>query len=280
MAIQDYFQRYETATPTHSWVLVSHGAAMPPEEELARELADKIAAFQLRGAIHHYNGWKNKVDIGAPLTYSTQQALRAFFNNIFGPPGNYNAVSAEHLQGYIGQMLWFFICEERQLEESIVRIEPPGFKSTDSGGDGLVVHRLSGGGLMFRLWEMKKYVPTRVDSTTSVSSTIATAYAQLDANATEYLARYTAIGQELGDDPELSQFYSQLVDYWIDATQQAGCGVSVATSAACVPNRCYGTFGTRFPRFANQNQRRGMLTAIGDFAAFAVRVQEIIWSGL
>jgi hypothetical protein len=280
MKIQDYFRRNENATPTHSWVLVSYNAAMTPGEELAQELAYKIAAFQLRGALHHYYGWKLKVETGALLSSSTKQALLAFFRTIFGPPGDYNAVPAEHLQGYIGQMLWFFICEERQSDESIVRIEPPGFKSTDAGGDGLVVHRLQGDTLMFRLWEMKKYVPTSVNSTTSVSSTIANAYTQLNANATEYLARYTAIGQELRDDPELSQFYSQLVDFWIDATEQAGCGVSVATSPHCVPNSCYSTFGTRFPRFTNQFQRRGMLTAIDDFAAFSQRVQEIIWSGL
>ncbi len=279
MAPIDCFLLTENAASTHTWTLISHDPAVLPDDALAKELADRIVGFQCRGAIQHYHAWKAKSRGGNPLSDSARRALEAFLAPVFGTPGNPDLIPKDHLEGYVGQMLWYFLCEERRTQESICRIEPPGFKSTDPGGDGLVVHRRPNATLMFRLWEMKKFVPTSDTSNTSVASTVNTAYHQLDTKALEYLARYTAICQEL-DDPELRMLYGQLVDRWADASDQAAAGVSVATSSSQVPQRCFDTFGQRFPRFASPVRLRGMLTAIGDFAAFSCKVRECVWSGL
>lgn len=279
MDLQNFFRQTETNASTHTWILVAHDPTKSPVEDLARELAERIVGFQCRGASHYCDVWKAKATSNVPLSNSAETALRAFLVGVFGLPGDYESIPQDHLEGYVGQMLWYFICDERKVIDSIQRIEPPGFKSTDAGGDGLVIHHPPNSELMFRLWEMKKYVPRSSQVTSAVSSTVNTAYKQLDSKALEYLARYTAIGQELSDD-ELKDFYGKLVDLWVDASPQASAGVSVTTSASHVPTRCFGTFGTHFPRFTDPVRLRGMLTAIDDFATFCRKVQEEVWKGL
>lgn len=279
MALQDYFQQRENTASTHTWVLVSHDSNIAPVDALAADLADRIVRFQCRGALQHYDTWRAQAHEGRISSDSARQALGAFLSPVFGPPGSVNAIPSDHLQGYIGQMLWYFLCEERREAESIRRIEPPGFKATDPGGDSLVIHGAPNSPMLFRLWEMKKFVPASNASRSSVTPTINTAYDQLDGKALEYLARYTATGQ-VGDDPEIQEFYGKLVELWRDASDQAAAGVSVATSLAHASNRCFETFGLRFPRFTDPVRLRGMLTTIDDFAAFCSKVQEEIWKGL
>ena len=102
---------------------------------------------------------------------------------------------------------------------------------------------------------------------------------RVNAKATEYLARYTTIGQEIPD-AELADFYGQLIDLWIDARPEASAGVSVATCVTRVPTKCFTTFGKHFPKFTEPIRLRGMLTAIQDFPTFASKVREYIWKGL
>jgi hypothetical protein len=235
---------------------------------------------QCRGAQHHYLAWKQHFDGGPPPSGASQDALRrAFIGPVFGLPENPDSVPQDHLEGYISQMLWYFLYLDSPPEE-IIRIEPPGFKSTDPGGDALAVHRIGGSYLIFRLWEIKKYAGAPEASGGGVSSTVNEAYNQLNAKALEYLARYTAIGQEISDDPEIAAFYGQLVDLWLEAQREATVGVSVATSLCHIPEQCFTTFGAQFPRFVDPVRLRGMLTAVGDFTTFALQVREYIWSGL
>jgi len=156
-----------------------------------------------------------------------------------------------------------------------VRVEVPGFAAIDHGGDGLAIHRVAPDQLMFRLWEIKKNT-----GGSSVSSTVNTAYSQLNSRATEYLARYTSIGQEMRDNPELAEFYGKLPELWIEAEPSAAVGVSVAINMENVPATAFTTFGTQFPRFVDPRRLKGMLTAIEDFASFSAKVQEAIWRGL
>src|SRR5262245_13594257 len=87
----------------------------------------------------------------------------------------------------------------------------------------------------------------------------------------KYLAEYTSIGQEV-DDPALAAFFGDLVVNWLEGTPSAAAGVAVHTSQSKVPKKAFTTFGTRFPRFTDPVRLRGMITAVGDFAAFARRV--------
>lgn len=279
MRLSDFFQSSETVAETHSWTLSSHDPTTSPQDALARALAERIMEHQCRGCPHHYQAWKQRIDGGPPPSGASRKALiEAFIGPVFGLPENPDAVPLDHMEGFVSQLLWYFLYLESPPEE-IVRVEPPGFKVTDPGGDALAIHRMQGEYLMFRLWEIKKLTSDPRSSSSSVSSTVNDAYGQLNAQALEYLARYTAIGQELSE-PELAEFYGQLVDLWLEARKEAAAGVSVATSLCHIPQRCFTTFGKHFPRFVDPVRLRGMLTAIGDFSAFTLRVREYIWKGL
>jgi len=274
MQLISAFRLTETKAETHFWSLVCHDTAAVAVDALAKELADMIVKHRCRGCLHHYNAWKDRKEGGPPLAEVSRKALEAFLKPL-GLPTDPDSVPKDHLEGYIGEMLWFFLEQERPSEE-IVRIEPPGFKATDPGGDALVIHRVNDGYLMFRLWEMKKCT-----GDSAVSSTVNVAYNQLDVKALEYLARYTSIGQELQDvNPELAEFYSKLMDLWMDAQPQAAAGVSVTTSLKHVPGQCFTTFGQRFPNFTDPVRLKGMLAALDDFSEFSLRVRAEIWKGL
>lgn len=275
MKISDFFQSAESKTRTHTWTLVQHDPAVSPVDALAKVLAERIMEFRCRGCPHHFRAWKQRAKGGPPLSGVSKAALeKAFVGPVFGLPGNPDEIPEDHLEGFVAEHLWYFLCLEAAPTENIIRVEPPGFASTDPGGDGLIIHRIIDGELMFRLWEIKKCA-----GNSPVHSTVNTAYGQLNANALEYLARYSGIGQEL-QDAELADFYGQLVELWLDAKPGAAAGVSVATSANNVPKRCFTTFGKQFPQFVNPVRLKGMLTAIDDFPDFACKVREFIWKGL
>ena len=219
MRLGDFFRSSETIAETHSWTLVSHDPTSSPEDALARALADRIMEHRCRGCPHHYRAWKQHVDGGLSPSGASKAALNAFIEPVFGLPKNPYAIPQDHLEGFVAEQLWYFLSLEAPPEEFVIRVEPPGFASTDPGGDGLVIHRVLDRCLMFRLWEIKKCT-----GASTVSSTVNTAYNQLNAQATEYLARYTAIGQELPD-AELAEFYGQLIELWVEARPEAAAGV-------------------------------------------------------
>lgn len=271
MKVSEHFRETNNLAETHTWVLVSHDDSMAPIDSLTETLSDRIMEHRCIGCPRHYQKWKERVKGGPPLTTTASAALRSFIRPVFGLPDK--AIPLDHLEGAVAQYLWFFLVLEMPSEQ-LVRIERPGFEAIDHGGDGMVVHRMEAGHLMFRLWEIKKCT-----GESPVSSTINIAYKQLNTKATEYLARYTTIGQELPD-PDLSEFYGRLVDLWIEAAPQAAAGVAVAVNKAGVPLTCFTTFGNQFPRFTAPKRLRGMLTAIDDFPGFAIKVQQAIWKGL
>lgn len=278
MALADFFAIKETEEGTHRWVLTAHDPAKSPEVLLATTLADRIVQHQCRGAPHLYEAWKAQANEGTMTAGNVNLALRAFLEPVFGPKGQPGAVSTDHLEGYVAEMLWYFLCLELSVE-MVVRSEPPGFKSTDPGGDALIVHRMDGAMLMFRLWELKKYAPSSSGASTSAKPTVRRAFTQLDSKALEYLARYTAIGQEL-DEEELAEFYGKLVELWIDGSPQAAAGVSVATSECYVADDCFSEFGDYFPDFLVPNRLRGMLNSVADYSGFVREVQRQVWKGL
>jgi hypothetical protein len=122
----------------------------------------------------HYQAWKQRLEGGPPPSGSSKDALNAFIKPVFGLPENPDVIPPDHLEGFVAEQLWYFLSLEVPPEE-IVRIERPGFLPTDPGGDGLVIHRVSAGYLMFRLWEIKKCT-----GDSGVSSTVNTAYNQLN----------------------------------------------------------------------------------------------------
>ena len=281
MPLTDLFQLSETKEDTHSWTLASHNPeASTPQDPLPRVLADRVMQHQCSGCPHLYEAWKRGLEKGiAPAGSQRTALIEGFIEPFWGTPEEPNAIPIDNIEAFVAEMLWYFLCPEVSIEE-VVEIEPPHFKPTDPGGDGLVIHLVAEEYLMFRLWEIKKFVRRSPESTSSISSTVSTAYNQLDANAVEYLARYTTIGQENSENPELRDFYGRLPELWIEESPQAAVGVSVATSLEHIPQRCFSTFGERFPAFVDPARLHAILAAIGNFARFSLEVREYVWKGL
>jgi len=275
MKLSDYFLAMDNPASTHSWTLAKHNdIGNFTVEDLAKFLAELIMKHRCRGCPQKYHLWKQHLDGGEEPSGTAREALKAFIKPAFGLPEEPGSVQQDHLEGCVAEYLWYFLSLDGLSGQNIVRVEFQGFTVTDPGGDGLIIHGSTSTGLMFRLWEIKK-----CSGTSTISSTVGNAYKQLNARATKYLARYTAIGQEISDQ-RLADFYGQLIDLWIDATPEASAGVSVATCVTRIPARCFTAFGKHFPQFINPVRLRGMLTAIRDFSTFANKVREYVWKGL
>lgn len=281
MPIVDFFNLSDTREATHLWILLSHNPdSLSSRDMLARILADRIMEHLCCGSPHLYEAWKKGIEEGLLPTGSQRRVLvEGFVKPIWGTPEEPQAVPMDHIEAFVAEMLWYFLCPEVSLEE-VIEIQPPHFKSTDPGADGLVIHRVMDDYLMFRLWEIKKFVKRSANSSTSISSTVNKAYSQLDLHAMEYLARYTTIGQESSRDPELRKFYGRLPELWIEESHQAAVGVSVTTSLDLIPQSCFSTFGKQFPGFVNPARLQATLSAIGDFTEFSKTVRRYVWKGL
>ncbi|MBK8903105.1 MAG: hypothetical protein IPM53_18085 [Anaerolineaceae bacterium] len=278
MTISNFFTSTCQDKETHNWILNAHNTANGDIDRLAKILAVEIVKFRCRRCPQHFNSWKNKAENDIPLSEASKSALRAFLVPTFGDPDEGNDPNIDHLEGFVGEWLWYFICTENPIDTIIHKV-PPGFKSTDPGGDALLIHRLLNDELLFRLWEMKKFAPRKDESGQQIDATVNRAYSQLNSKALEYLARITATEQELND-PEVEEFVGKLVELWIDASPQAAAGVSIATSSEHTSQSCFDNFGLQFPRLTNPNRLLGMLTGIEDFSKFAVLVKEYVWKGL
>jgi len=279
MTLIDLFDTSEYQQPTHNWILLSHKCQEVTLDELAKVLATDIVRFRCKRCDHHFQAWLNKAENNTAISEPSSTALRAFLVPTFGEPGDYfSGGKVDHLEGFIGEWLWYFLTLENPGDEIAYQI-PPGFKSTDPGGDGFIVHRVSNNLLMFRLWEMKKFSPISDESSQKVVNTVERAYSQLDSKAMEYLARITTTEQETADQ-ELEEFLGMLPDLWIEASPQASAGVSVATSTNFVELNCFDEFGNRFPKFTKPVRLKGMLAGVLDFSKLSVLVQEYIWKGL
>jgi hypothetical protein len=279
MALTDLFISTFHNNRTHNWILNSHNSQIGTIENLAYALSTEIVRFRCRRCSQHFDSWRNKAENNIPLNKAAKNALRAFLVPTFGDPDHNDMIpNIDHLEGFVGEWLWYFLITENPTEP-IIHIIPPGFKSTDPGGDALIIHRVINDELHFRLWEMKKFAPRATDSKQRLGTTVDKAYSQLNTNALEYLARITATEQEL-DCPELENFIGLLPDLWIDASPQAAAGISIATSLSHMSYNCFDDFGQQFPTFTNPIRLLGMLTCIGDFSAFTVKVKEYVWKGL
>ena len=274
MTLARHFDRTNHALPTHTWSLHIHDARRLLQHRMAEALADRIMALRCAGALHHLQSWRVRSAGGPPNDPTATAALTAFVRPVFGLPEN--PPVPDHLEASVAEHLWYALTQDDAVNDSIVRIEEPSFRTTAPGGDGLVIHRGAAGQLTFRLWEIKKCT-----GSSTVGATVGVAYRQLDSNAAAmYLAQYTAIGQRETDDQDLAEMYGTLVEQWLTAAPTASAGVSVHTSEHKLPKMCFTTLGTRFPRMTNPVRLRGMLVALGDFNQFAEQVRDFVWTGL
>ena len=242
----------------------------------------KVASLLAERIVEHLcpeyvaDGWRD-VRIGRrAATAQERQRLIVFLEPHLGNPDEVRDEHDERAQGAVSEFLWYELLRHRpESGRKIARIEGPGFAVTDPGGDGLVVYESDSGSLTFRLWEIKKHTAKG-----DVSVTVGGAHRQLNTRALSYLARYTAVSQQLTDEPELRQFYATLVDKWQEEDDAVGAGVAVATSWAMKHPDCFTGLPNRFPHLNQGDRLEGLLNAIGDYAAFVEMVKAEVWRGL
>lgn len=234
-------------------------------------VAETALRWQCRGAIQHYEAWRDAVRLSTQLGRDARRKLVPFVRPAFGLPDA--PPLADHLQGHVAECVWYILAKENvPAGLSLRSIEGPSFLVTAPGGDGLVVYQRDDDVLIFRLWEIKKH-----DSTGGVSRTVSRALQQLDEKAEEYLAQLTTLASTY--DGDVGQLHAALSDLWLDRDERAGAGVAVSTSDQYLPNSCFGRMHVRFPDLA-VDQLAGLVVALGDFPAFAVEVRDRIWSAL
>jgi hypothetical protein len=246
------------------WTLaVGDGPTNPRGEVFARTLAEHIIAHRLRGTPQFQEAWARVAAGGDPYTTTERSAMSAFLDAIR------TGISAEVVEAFVAEYLWHYLVSTDPEEPALVRVLGPKFHVTAPGGDGLVVRR--GATLRSTLWEIKKHRGA------DLSGVINEAYTQLGASATQYLAEYSAV-EQVDPDPELARLFARLVEAWITGEATARVGVSVAGSTA--PRKSYTTMGNYFTQLVSEDSRHGVTIAIDSFPAFALRVRELLWTGL
>ncbi|GAA2617599.1 hypothetical protein [Paractinoplanes durhamensis] len=245
-------------------------------EEAAQLLADDAMVIAC-GKAEVLDWWRARRNGGAPHTGTREKAVKTYAGIAFGSPGA--PVNEHHVQGHVAELLWSRVMRERSVcrdGRRLVKAHPVKADPLEPGGDGLVIYQDSDGVLVFRLWEIKKH-----EQQGAVSTTINRASKQLSERGAEYLAKLAG-PETLEADGQLGQLYADMVELWFDRSARAGVGVSVGTSSGREPRlpQAFGSIRTAFPQFTDAAQTEGVVVAIPDFADFADRVKEIVWSGL
>jgi hypothetical protein len=202
--------------------------------------------------------------------------VEAFVEPSMGLPTDATPRPPDHVQAAVAEYIWYLAARDWTDQHRAVRyIEKPSLFATEAGGDGLIVYRLAADGtLIFRLWEVKKYTGRG-----SISHVVTHACTQLAARGKSYFAKYASLGEQLADD-ELVTLYGELGERWITWDATAGAGIAVATSEAKVPSKAFSQMHRHLPRLSSGDQLEGLVSGIGDFAAFAAQVRTFLWTGL
>lgn len=248
------------------------------ERQIAAELLAEDAMRIRCGKSPALTRWRDRRDGGPPTTGARKAAVEAYARIGFGLPGA--PANVDHLQGHVAELLWNRLIQERSVcrdRRRLVYAHSVKPDPLEPGGDGLVVYEIDDGTLVFRLWEIKKH-----DSqATRVSATIGRASKQLSSRGQEYLAKLAG-PETVAQAGPLGAFYANIVELWLDGSDQAGAGVSVGTSAQYAPAgpQAFNSIATAFPHFKRPGQVESIVVAVPDFPSFAERVREIVWSGL
>ncbi|MGW7640250.1 hypothetical protein [Streptomyces decoyicus] len=180
--------------------------------------------------------------------------------------------------GYIGEWLWYLLTRDLTLDPGrrVEILDPPSSTVTDSGPDGLIIHRVEDGtvGFVFRLWEMKKFTGTAAKP----SDTIRGAWQQLNNNGAKYLGQMSWGGRYLA--PDTRAFVSSLTRQWVDAQESGSGGVSLALNATDVPETAFERSHMHFTTHTHDGALQGLVVAVDDLENFAKNVREYVWSAL
>jgi hypothetical protein len=255
--------------PMHHWL----EARLPATSRASAALlvAKRIALYRCGGAPQYFDAWLTRHGGGPPHPPDLRDCLMALIasDSIGAPP---DGGRDEHLEGFVAEHVWYLLTVENALTfGDPVRVDGPDWSVTDSGGDGLAIYRWNGA-LVYRLWESKAHTGNG-----AVRDVVNGACRQVSTNALSYLARFSKVGQGLGD-PELQKFYGSLLELWRAAAREAGGGISVATASDATAD-CFGNY-PNYWAFGHDDQRQGLVVTIEDYAVFAKQVRQEIWNGL
>lgn len=245
-------------------------------EHAAQLLADDAMALRF-GETPSLDRWRAVRDGRPPGTRVSAAAVKTYAGIGFGLPG-INEAGADHLQGLVAELLWNRLIQERTTSSggrALVKAHRVKPDPLEPGGDGLVIYDV-GGTYVFRLWEIKKH-----EATNPVSATIRRASNQLATRGAEYLAKLAGPDTVEQQGP-IGAFYAEVVELWLDGSHRAGVGVSVGTSDTHAPSgpTSFRSITTAFPQFSGSGQTESVVVGVPDFPGFALRVREIVWSGL
>lgn len=255
-----------------AWQLVTiSGLAADERAAVAWLVADRLMRSRC-GKAAAYSKWRDSVLAASPLTGRARDQVIAFIRDVFGMPGSPG--SFDHLEGHVGEWLWFLLMSERnEPDRRVALLEPPKFSVTEPGPDGFVVYEVDGQPLLFRLWELKKHT-----GASGLSGTTREAYDQLGEQGDRYLAQLTAMHADKPGD--LGQLCAELVDLWVDADSRAGAGVGVTSAKLPAPARCFTAMGKHFPQFSEPGQLEALLCAVQDYRDLATDVRRFVWTAL
>ncbi|MGW7442024.1 hypothetical protein [Kitasatospora sp. NPDC054795] len=241
-------------------------------------VADSVMQDRTGNQPAAYSLWRHAVLSGTKLAGDDRAEVLAFAIPVFKAAGE-EATNA--LIGYVGEWLWYLITRELppEVDRTIEIINSPSGTVTDSGGDGIVVHRLTGaeGGFSFRLWEMKKFTADPTKSS-DVGTTIRNAWRQLGTSGAEYLAMMSFADQHLSKDSHA--FVSTLVRQWVQAAPSSNAGVSVALDETAVPQQAFHLSHTHFTSHRHDGAMAGLIIGIDELGEFAKDVRSYVWNAL
>lgn len=219
-----------------------------------------------------YQLWRDSVLGGTPLAGPNRAHVLLYAGPVF------EANDLTGVTGYVGEWLWYLSTRDLSPEagRSVEILDPPSSTVTDSGPDGLVVHRVPGSelGFVFRLWEMKKFTAEK----TKPSDTIRKAWQQLNTQGARYLGQLSWGGRELASDTRL--FVASMTRQWVDAKASGNGGVSIALDAADTPDTAFERSHLHFTTHTHPGALRGVVVAIEDLEGFAKDVRRYVWSAL
>ncbi|MFD7757242.1 hypothetical protein [Streptomyces sp. NPDC059757] len=240
-------------------------------------IADEIMRSRTDLDTDSYQIWRDATLGGAKLTGVNRARVHAHAYAVFDAAA-VQSKGSHGLAGYVGEWLWYL--NTRDLPPvpgySVEILTSPGPTVTDSGGDGLIIHRVDGSsrGFVFRLWEMKKYS----GEANNAQSTIRGAWKQLNTKGARYLAQMSWGDKYLT--PDTRTFVSSLVVQWAEAAPSGSGGVSVALNASATPTKAFHLSHDHFTTHIHPGALQGLVVAIDDLEGFAREVRGYVWSAL
>ncbi|AXU16782.1 hypothetical protein [Streptomyces clavuligerus] len=245
-----------------------------PEDRAATAwiIADEIMRARTDVDDLAYQLWRDSVLAGVPLAGNDRAHVLLYAGPVF------EANDPTGVTGYIAEWLWYLSTRDLppDVGRSVEILDPPSSTVTDSGPDGLVIHRVPGSelGFVFRLWETKKFTAEK----TKPSDTIRKAWQQLNTWGARYLGQISWGGRELA--PDTRTFVGSMARQWVEAKASGNGGVSIALDAADTPDTAFERSHKHFTTHTHPGALRGVVVAIDDLEDFAKDVRGYVWSAL